>query len=241
MTESHDPWEAARARQREDVQAIFAKREARPVEDRRREFRLSRRNSAIVLAVIVVIGLVAVLLVPAMRDDAARQRAAQARQQAKLIAAERARIIAAQKPHFAPGPPARAGQDPLAHRRRLLTAGAGVITLDARRRVRSGEIDGPVAGTECTPFPTTQARRDQEADPALPRNRYECVAYERKFPLSELEGKARTGIIGQPYWLVIDYRRSRYAFCRLVPRAGEGGKPLAFVPVAPACADPLRS
>jgi hypothetical protein len=239
MTDSHDPWEAARERQRKDVQAIFAKREGAPVTDRRREFRLSRRNSAIVLAVIAAIGIVAALVVPAMRDSAAEERAAERAKQERLVAAEQARITREQRPQFASGPARRPRETVLAHRARLVEAGAAIITADARRRMKAGTISGPVAGTECTPFPTTATRRTQEADPRLPANRYECLAYERRFPLSELEGKARTGIIGQPYWLVVDYRKASFAYCRLIPRAGEGGKPLAFVRIEPACADPL--
>lgn len=238
MTESHDPWEDARERQRHEVAAIFAKREAKPVEDRRREFRLSRRNSAIVLAVIAAFAAGAAVTVPRMRDDAAKERAAARVEQRRLEAIERVRIIREQKPHFADGPALRSGEDAIAHRKRLIAAGASNITKDARRRMRAGTIDGPVAGTECTPFPTTPTRQALESDPSVPKGRYECLAYERRFPLSELEGKARTGIIGVPYWLVVDYRQARLAFCRLVPRAGEGGKPLAFVRVRPACADP---
>ncbi len=238
MTESHDPWEEARERQREEVAAIFAKRAAGPVQDRRREFRPSRRTSAIVLAVIAVIGIGAAVLIPAMRDHAAADRAAAHRAQAHLEAAERARIIREQRPRFAAGPARRPGEGALAHRRRLVAAGANVISADARRRVKAGTVDGPVAGTECTPFPTTDTRRQQEDDPAIARGRYECLAYERRFPLSELEGKARTGVIGVPYWLVVDYGKARYAYCRLVPHAGEGGRALAFVRVAKPCADP---
>jgi hypothetical protein len=240
MTESHDPWESARERQREDVQAIFAKRAAAPVEDRRREFRLSRRNSLIVLGVLAALAVATAIIVPALRDSAAEVRRAEAAKQARLVATERARITREQRPHFATGPQRRPGEPPLAHRVRLLDAGAAAISSDARARMKAGIITGPVAGTECTPFPSTESRREQEADPAVPRNRYECLAYERRFPLSELEGKARTGIIGVPYWLVVDYGTAKLTYCRLIPRAGEGAKPLAFVPVAHACADPLR-
>lgn len=240
MTESHDPWEDARARQRDQVKAIFAKRASAPVTDRRRQFRLRRRNSAIVLAVAAAVGIAAAFTIPALRDSAAEQRGAAAAQQRRLEAAERARILVEQRPRFTTGPQRRAGEAPLAYRARLVTAGHDVISADARERMRAGRIDGPVAGTECTPFPTTQGRRDLEADPSVPKGRYECLAYERRFPLSELAGKARTGIIGVPYWLVVDYRTARFAYCRIIPRAGEGGRALAFVRVERACGDPLR-
>jgi hypothetical protein len=240
MTESHDPWEAARERQREEVKAIFAARTGGAVTDRRREFRLSRRNTGLVALAFLALLLAAGLVIPNWRDSAAEQRASERAAQAKLAAAEGARITRLQQPRFAPGPQRRPGEPALAHRARLVEAGAAAITADARRRMAAGDISGPVAGTECTPFPSGSGRRAQETDPAIPRNRYECLAYERRFPLSELEGQARTGIIGQPYWLVIDYGKASLAYCLLVPRAGEGGKPLAFVRVEHACADPLR-
>jgi type II secretory pathway pseudopilin PulG len=240
MSDSHDPWEAARERQRDEVKAIFAKRESAPVADRRREFRLSRRNGAIVLAVIAVVGVVAAIVVPQLRSSAADERAAEAARKQRLVAAERARIVRLQRPHFAAGPPRRAGEAALAHRQRLLGAGEAVILRDARARFRAGTVDGPIKGAQCAPFPDTDGRRAQERDPSLRANRYECVAYERKFPLSELEGKARTGVIGTPYWLVLHYGTARMAFCQLQPRAGEGGRTLAFVRVEPPCADPLQ-
>ncbi len=129
----------------------------------------------------------------------------------------------------------------LAYRKRLVAAGGNVIKADAIKRMKAGTIAGPVAGTECTPFPTTSGRKELETDPTVPKGRYECVAYERRFPLSELEGKARTGIIGVPYWLVADYGKATFAYCRIVPRPGEGGRALAFVRVRPACGDPLTT
>jgi hypothetical protein len=241
MTESHDPWEEARATQREEVKAIFSARASAPVTDRRREFRLSRRNSIIVLGVIAAVGLAAAIVVPSLRHSAADQRAADRRAQKRLIARETARIKAVQKPHFATGPSQRPGEGALAHRTRLLAAGRTAITGEARAEMRAGVITGPVAGAECRPTPDTPVRAAQEHDPAIARNRYECVAYERRFALSRLEGKARLGEIGVPYWLVIDYRTGKLAYCQLVPHAGEGGRTLATVPVARPCADPFTS
>jgi hypothetical protein len=66
------------------------------------------------------------------------------------------------------------------------------------------------------------------------------MAYERRFELSELEGRKRTGIIGAPYWLVVHYRTAKLTFCKITPRAGEGGRSLASVVVPVPCRDPLR-
>ena len=240
MTESHDPWEAARERQREEVKAIFAARTGGAVSDRRREFRLSRRNTGLVVLAVLALLTAAGLIIPNWRDSAAEQRAAERAAQAKLEAAERARVTRLQTPRFASGPPRRQGESLLTHRARLVDAGAAAITADARKHMAAGDFSGPVAGTECVPFPTTESRRAQESDPSIARNSYECLAYERHFQLSELNGKARTGIIGQRYWLVIDYAAAKMAYCLLVPPPGEGGKALAFVRVERPCEDPLR-
>jgi hypothetical protein len=124
---------------------------------------------------------------------------------------------------------------------RLVAAGAAAVTADARKRMRTGEIDGPVAGTQCVPYPRSDGRAREERDPSVPANRYECLAYERQFSLPKLNGKARTGGIGVLYWLVADYRSSRLTFCKVTPRAGEGGRVLAFVTAPKACQDPLRA
>jgi type II secretory pathway pseudopilin PulG len=241
MTESHDPWEAARERQREEVKAIFAARAGGAVEDRRREFRLSRRNNGLVVLAVLALLIAAGLIIPNWRHSAADQRAAERAAQAELAAAERARVTRLQKPRFASGPHRRPGESVLAHRARLVEAAAALITADARKRMAAGDISGPVAGTECVPFPINETRRAEERDPSIPRNSYECLAFERRFELSDLNGKARTGLIGQRYWLVIDYAPAKLAYCLLVPPPGEGGKALSFVRVDPACTDPRRS
>jgi hypothetical protein len=241
MTESHDPWEAARERQREEVKAIFAARSGGAVEDRRREFRLSRRNTALVVLATLAVLTAAGLVIPNWRDSAAEQRATERARLARLAAVERARVTRLQKPRFASGPHRRPGESVLAHRARLVEAGTALITADARKRMAAGDISGPVAGTECVPFPLNDTRREEERDPSIARNSYECLAYERRFELSELNGKARTGIIGQRYWLVIDYAPAKLAYCLVIPPPGEGGKALSFVRVDPACTDPRRS
>src|SRR3954467_14661860 len=124
MTESHDPWEAARERQREEVQAIFAARSRGAVTDRRRESRLSRRNTGlVVLAVLALLG-AAALVIPNWRDSAAKLHAKERAALARLAAAERARITRLQTPRFATGPERRPGEESLAYRARLVDAGA---------------------------------------------------------------------------------------------------------------------
>ena len=45
-------------------------------------------------------------------------------------------------------------------------------------------------------------------------------------------------MFGDPFWLVIDFERARYVWCKVTPRAGEGGSVLVSVPVPVPCRDP---
>jgi hypothetical protein len=53
-----------------------------------------------------------------------------------------------------------------------------------------------------------------------------------------VNGKRRLGVFGTPFWVVIDYRTGRLVWCKVTPRAGEGGRSLASVPVPAPCRDP---
>ena len=263
MTESHfgdeTVWKAAREAARDDVRAALAPRQRTcPSCGRvdsgagrtcaacgsdfvvRRSRRPSRRVVLSIAGVLVVVAAATAAIVPGMRESAAEQRRADAAAQARLEAAERAKLRADVAPLTVSGPARRGGEAPLAYRARLVAAGQAAVLTDSRRRMREGTIEGPVAGTECTPFPLTAPRRDLEADPSTPAGRYECMTYQRRFELSELEGRKRTGIIGVPYWLVVDYGTAKLTFCKITPRVGEGGRPLAEVATPTACLDPLK-
>ena len=254
-----DPWAGARDAARADVQAVFAPRERAcptcghvqtgpgrrcPACGNELVLRRGRPRATRVLLVALLVlaplGAVAAVVVPPLRESSREEARATAARQARLEAAERTRLRTEMRPRSAQGPRRRAGEPPLAHRARLVTAGEAVITADARRRAQAGEVDGPIRGTTCSPYPDSFARRALEADPRAERGRYECIAYERRIDLPELQGRARTGVYGTPYWIVLDYGSARMTFCKIVPRPGEGGKPLASVAVPPACRDPLR-
>jgi hypothetical protein len=64
------------------------------------------------------------------------------------------------------------------------------------------------------------------------------VAYTSKFDAPGANGQQRTGLFGHPFWLVVDYDRSRLVWCKITPRAGEGGSVLITVPVPAPCRDP---
>jgi hypothetical protein len=203
-----------------------------PPEDRRSP-KVSRRKLAVFAAVAVaLVAFVALVVAPPLREDAAREQRAAAAAQARLEAAERARLIRE-------GRPVRTRVAAEAERPALVTAAEAAITRDARARVASGEIKGKVEGTHCRPFPYTVTRARQERDLSIERNRYQCVAYSSRFALPELEGRKRTGVFGTPYWLIAEYATGRLMFCKISPKAGEGGKVLVEVQADPACGDPL--
>jgi hypothetical protein len=254
-----DIWTAGRETQRAEVQAAFAPRprscphcghtqttggarcEACRGEMVVRRQKIKRSRIALIAALVVAVaGALSLAFIPGLRESASERAKADAARQARLEAAERKRLIAESQPRTAPAPPRRADEDALDYRRRLVVAGEAAITADARLRVQEGTIDGPIEGTDCSPYPKAGPRLAQEADAALPRNRYQCIAYEHKVELTELQGRARTGIFGAPYWLVIDYGGKPMTYCKISLPPGEGGVPLARARVPDACRDPLR-
>jgi hypothetical protein len=207
---------------------------------RRPRRRLSRGAIAAIVLALAAATAGAVLVTKPTRRDARAEAARQRAQQAASEAAEARRLRIDVRPVRAAGPPRRAGEDVLTHRHELVLAAERLVTRDARARVRAGTLRGPVAGTQCLPYPATTARRDAEADPAVTAGRYECVAYRNTFKAPEVNGQRRTGVLGTPFWVVIDYRTSRLVWCKVTPRAGEGGRSLASVPVPEPCRDPQR-
>src|SRR5215218_5559281 len=183
---------------------------------------------------ILVLAAVALPVVGGLRDEAADERERAAEGQAQLREAERARQVRDARPVRVDGPAPAAGEEPLEHRARLLGFGEAKITEDARERVAAGTLDGDIQGTQCDVFPATDGRRAAEQDPATPVGRYDCVAF-----VSKLEAnQQRTAVFGHPFWLVIDYKRSKLVWCKVTPRAGEGGSVLVSVPVPKPCRDP---
>ena len=257
--ERDDPWISARSAAREDVQAALAPRERRcpacgavqrgggrtckscgvDLIARRPQRRPERKPVYAGLAVtLAMLAAVAVPIIGNLREDAADERAGAAARQEALEAAERARLTRDARPVRADGTPAPAGVDPLEHRAALVTESEALIAADARARVAAGRLEGDIRGAECDPFPATPTRRAIEQDRGLRVGRYDCIAYTRKFEAPEVQGQARTGLFGYPYWLVIDYAGSELVYCKVTPRAGEGGVSLESVPVPEPCRDP---
>jgi len=257
-----DAWETARERVRADVAAAFAPTRRRcpacgreALTDQRScphcgasyvhvrpRRRLTRRRQALLAAGIVILGVAGGLGLGAAREAAEDGRRAERREQATLEAAERRRLARDALPRrgrSALPPPARVPPAlRLPARRTLLGEVERAITRDARLRVRAGSIEGPIADTTCEPYPRTDLRRRQEADLLTARARYECVAVKAAVPLPDADGRPRSGVFGYPFYAVLDYSDASYVFCKVTPRAGEGGRSLASVPVPPPCRAP---
>ena len=257
---TEDPWSGARTAARDDVRAALARgvrhcpacgaeQESRGRfcdacgADLTARYRKPSkyRTPALVILAVLVFAAAAYPLARLLRDDAAEQRTRTEQREAALERKEIARLTRDARPVRAAGLPVPDGTDPVAHRAAQVTDAQGQITVDAQGRAAAGTLDGDVKGTECYPYPRTAARRALETDPDAARGRYDCVAYTSKFDAPESRGQERTGLFGFPYWLVIDYRAGDLVWCKVTPRAGEGGSSLASVPVPEPCREPAAA
>ncbi|HEX5617121.1 MAG TPA: hypothetical protein VFX51_01800, partial [Solirubrobacteraceae bacterium] len=172
---------------------------------------------AVVAAVVVAIVL---LLVPHNRSNAANNAAAEAQRAAARTAELRARWEREAQPLYGRGPAARDPQSEaaLAPRRALVAGLEDAVTADAADRARRGELDGQYRSTGCFRFPKGVDDLPPADDLANSVAIVECIAVAAKVAPSE----TTTGsMIGQPYRARVDFRRGRYAFCKIVQQPGE--------------------
>lgn len=235
--EARDPWAAARERTREEVRKAFAPRRvlcrncgneettaARAcsrcgtpyvaMQNPGMSRKARRRLVATALATVIVLGAAAALIVPSVQngkhDANARERAAER----AAFAVERKRIALDQRLHsaVAPGSPARLRALPSAElTARLRSELEASITADARARVRAQTLNGPILRTECAPF---------RGAGGPPLGKYSCTAVNREIVRSP--GEPAAGVLGYPFWAIVDFRNLSYRWCKLNPRAGEG-------------------
>jgi hypothetical protein len=200
--------------------------------------RLRGRRRTVVLwgggaVALLLTAVVVVIVLNAKSDRDARQRAADAR----AVAAERVRLTKIQAPHRGAArdlrPPAGAtDQERLAARAALVKAVERQITRDAQARARTGEIQGPISGSQCGPY--LRAPDAVPDDKVLSKTigRYDCVAVK-----NDIKGNAGStvGQLGYPFVAALDFRRFTYVWCRNTPPQSERGKALAFVRLDRAC------
>jgi hypothetical protein len=172
---------------------------------------------ALLVAVVVV---VAVLLAPHNRSNAADREAQEAQRAAARTAELRARWAREAQPVHGRGPAARdpQSQDALAPRRALVSGLEEAVTADAAARARRGELKGRYRSTGCFLFPKGVDDPPPADDLASSVAIVECIAVAARVAPDELT----TGsLIGQPYRARVDFRRGRYAFCKIVQQPGE--------------------
>jgi hypothetical protein len=190
-----------------------------------------RKRTAVIwggaAALVLVAGAIGLIFNAVINHRDARER----RQTAVAVKAERARLARLQTPHDGAAtqlkPPTGASQSELLKARAaLVRAAEASITRDARARAERGEIEGPIADTECGPL--LKAKDAVPDDRVLSKRigRYDCVAVKRDI---QLETGRSVGRLGYAFVTALNFDTYTYVWCRNTPAQGEAGKALAFV------------
>jgi hypothetical protein len=261
VTEGWSSAEDAKERARESVRAAFERGPDEPPErtcrscgheaatwrsrcpacekryDRRLPWLSTRARWALAALAVALAGTVVIVSAPKV-DHSKRVKAAQrAREQAARIRTETARLVREQRPVHgraqavaiprASAPEARR----IEARHALVGAFETAILAEARSRIATGELDGPVTGIHCGPLIRSPGNPSDEDDLTKPRGRYDCVVVKHDVMN---DGKV-VGWFGHPFVGVIDFRRGSYTFCKDNKVPGERGKALVKVRLAPEC------
>jgi hypothetical protein len=188
-----------------------------------------RIGGALLILALIAAGAALLPGIQESKDERARSEA----QQRTATRAELARRIEReQRPRFARSAPAPAGAGPqerLAARAALMRELPLAALADARARVRSGALDGPVLRVECEPFPRSIDGVGADADLSLRRGLYSCIAVTAEFKRSE---QSIGGVVGHQYRALVDFESGRYAFCKVSGQAGPSREQLATTPHA---------
>jgi hypothetical protein len=168
------------------------------------------------LAVLLIAGGAAALIVPDIERGKDERAAAERRRDAAFEAAKRKRLAEESRPHRGRGRRPAGRLSPAAElraRRALVGDLESAITRDARARVRAGKLDGPVLATECEINPPS--RRRVERDLSAGGSDYECLAVTSRDP----EGRF---VVGYTFDATVDYRRFRFRWAKACRPPGEG-------------------
>ena len=86
---------------------------------------------------------------------------------------------------------------------------------------------------ECAGYPPSTGQPPPDAVASMRTGRYGCIAVTSDIPSTSGN---RSGVLGQPYRMQIDFRSGRYAFCKVRGRPGElAVRKQAPIPVPPVC------
>jgi hypothetical protein len=165
---------------------------------------------------LLVAGGAAALIVPAIEEGKSQRAAAERRRDAAFEAAKRKRLAGESRPRSGRGRSPGGSPSPAAElrARRVLVADLErAISRDARARVRTGELEGPVLATECEINPPS--RRRVERDLSARGSDYECLAVTSRDPRGRF-------VVGYTFDATVDYRRFRFRWARACRPPGEG-------------------
>ena len=155
---------------------------------------------------IVAAGTVAWLLVsPSINHAKQAVTARDAAEKASFLRSETRRLKADQRLHHGRG--MSSDESPSA----LVIDLQAAITADALNRVEAGTLTGPIRGTRCEPV---------KLGPLVPnasRGGYQCVAINEHI----VQGSKLAGLLGYPFWAVVDYRQRAFVWCKVNPKPGE--------------------
>jgi hypothetical protein len=184
------------------------------------------------LLLVAAIG-IAIAVLPGILETK-RERAESDRRERAQLREERIRELEAeQRPRFGRSDsvaPAGAGaEERLAARAGLLEELSRAVLTDSRRRVRSGELDGPIDRVECVPFPRTVEGVGADEDLSRRSGRFSCVAVTAAFGRDE---QSVGGVIGHQYRTLVDFESGRYAYCKISGQAGPSREQLVTTPRA---------
>jgi hypothetical protein len=192
--------------------------------------RMSRGARLAVVAAAVAAVALAVLLAPGIQRSKEERARAEAAERARAQLLDLRRTRREQRPRFAHGEPA--GRD-LGARAALVASASQSIRADASERAAAGEFNGPIMRVKCEPYPRAVAAVPADRVPSKRLGRYACLAVTSEIPSTPGN---RSGLLGHPYRVRIDFRTGRYGFCKVRGRPGElAVKSQPSVPLSPAC------
>jgi hypothetical protein len=190
-------------------------------------------GSGVTVVVMVLAGTAAVL---ALGDRNSRE-AREQRQQEVLVARLRAKLTRVQAPHHGAAPqlkPPAGATDAqrLTARKRLVGAVEARITSDARARMETGELDGPIIRTICGPILKSKDAIPDDEVLSKDIGRYDCVAIKKH--IVDLQG-TNIADLGHAFVAALNFKTYTYTWCRNTPAQGERGVALVFVRLDRSC------
>jgi hypothetical protein len=189
-----------------------------------------RIGAALLLVALVAVG---IALAPGISETKKERSRSEQSERAEQREALIRRLQRQQQPRFATSasvaPATAADAVRLRARAGLLDDLSASILADSRRRVREGELEGPIRRIDCEPFPRSVKSAGAEADVSRRRGRYVCIAVTADFKPDEA---SIGGAIGHPYRAAVDFETGRYAYCKIAGQAGPTAHPLVVTPKA---------